>query len=205
MKDLLSQKEKEKYQKMWTAFPDYRKCSPGELFASHFFQAFEDQLQPNDHIIDFGCGTGRVTKQFLEKELSVTLVDICSVECLDPEIQLLLSLFPNKLRFIEASLWDLPPDLPTANWLYCCDVLEHIPTEKVPQVLQGIASHTLKGGFISICLKDDFFGPQNIQKPLHLTVKPRPWWLEQLAPHWSVVQEFPSLEDSYLNCALLFL
>lgn len=203
MNDLLSQKEKDKYQKMWTTFPDYRTCSPGELFACQFFEAFEDKIKPNDHIIDFGCGTGKVTKQFLEKGLTVTLIDICTQECLDPDIQLLLTLFPDQLRFIEASLWDFPSDLPSADWCYCCDVLEHIPTDKVPQVLQGIAKHTLKGGFMAICLKDDAFGPQTIQEPLHLTVKPRPWWLEQLKLHWSVYREFPSLEGSYFNCALL--
>lgn len=200
LNDPLAQKERDKYQTLWRECPGYRQLSPGEDLAVYFFHSFQHLVKKNDRIIDFGCGTGRAAKHFLAMGLHVTLVDFCSIDCLDPEILLLLSLFPEKIRFIEACLWNLPVDLGMTEWVYCCDVLEHIPEEKIEAVLSEISSRHLKGGYMSICLQEDSFG-KVLNETLHLCIKTKEWWHEKLGHHWNIQESTPST-NNYFHCHL---
>lgn len=100
--------EKAKYTKMWEC-PEYRLSSPALRLTKLFDFAFNKLFQMGERLIDFGCGSGKVAPYFLNKGLSVDLVDIAP-NCLDSEIKALLPFMP--LRFFEGSLWDLPRALP---------------------------------------------------------------------------------------------
>ena len=65
------------------------------------------------------------------------------------------------------------------DWSFCCDVLEHIPPEKVDAVLQTILRSTDRGGLLTIAHYPDSMGSR-IGETLHLTVKPWAWWAERL-------------------------
>jgi hypothetical protein len=72
------------------------------------------------------------------------------------------------------------------DYAYCCDVMEHIPTEYVMATLQNIMATCTEGAFFYICLVPDGFGAL-IGKPLHLTVRPFMWWRDKLAELGEVV------------------
>lgn len=204
--DPVALKEKEKYDKLWNSFPDYRQNSAADLLTPVFIDFFKDQMQPGDSVIDFGCGTGRAATPLLKKNLKVSLIDFCE-NCLDSDIFLLTLDFGHSLRFTQACLWDLPSTLEKAEWMICLDVLEHIPEEKVDRTLMQMASHMKKGGLLSIALFDDHHG-KDISETLHVCVKTRQWWQEKVARHFSITKEFFSFEDlvicpkDYLVCAV---
>lgn len=171
--------EKAKYEVVWR--------DPEKDFVTYFFDGFKGEIRAGQTLIDFGCGTARVTRAFLAKGLNVTLVDI-SPYALDEEIRNLLILLSNQVHFIQACLWQLPKELKTASWIYCCDVLEHIPEDHLDLVLGQIAERMRIGGYFSICLKED------------LTVKNKAWWEKKLAKYFSIVGEDLVAGDLYFNC-----
>lgn len=192
--------ERAKYDLIWSQYPSYRDCSPGEVFAPFFLQFFQTEICSSQSVIDFGCGTGRACHAFIAQNLNVTLVDFSS-EALDEEIRNLLHLCPQMVAFVQACLWDLPKTLKSAEWIYCCDVLEHIPEERIDQVLKGISSRMKKGGYLSICLQEDLSGKQ-LGFPLHLTVKNKEWWQKKLSRYFSLLKEDPILEGMNYNCLI---
>jgi len=176
---------------MWRR-PEYRQNSPGFHAVGEFFKYFQDQIDEGDSIIDFGCGTGQAGAFFFVEGLSVHMVDIAS-NCLDEKVSHLLSLCPEKIAFIEACLWDLSESLSPADWIYCCDVLEHLPEKHVDAALFHMASRTKKGGFLQIFLKEEPFGDL-IGKKLHLTVQSKEWWVDKIKKYWKVDAFGPEVE-----------
>lgn len=165
--------EREKYRKMW-AFPQYRTYSPGEEGVSWFLEHIVSR--PGDDLIDLGCGTGRAGRALADKGFNVTLLDFC-FEAVDV----------SGLIFINANLWDLPRELPTFDWIYCADVLEHIPPEFVGATLQNMARITGQGGYLQIATGPDGCGSL-IDETLHLTVQPAAWWHTQVSKYWDIVE-----------------
>jgi len=192
--DQVAQQEKRKYDLLWTKIPGYRDLSPGQDLAPLFLALIKKELEEGQALIDFGCGTGRAAKEFLGHHLHVQLVDI-SPECLDPEIQLLLRI-DERLQFHEACLWDLPETIKSSPWLFCCDVMEHIPENVVDTALKNMALRMENKGFFSICMKEEHCRGQ-LEFPLHLTVKPLEWWNEQLRRHFTILAETAIEEGEY--------
>lgn len=173
----LEHKERTKYERMWSEVPSYRITSPGYLCANIFFDHFKNRIKPSDSITDFGCGPGLTNLVFLDYQLRIELCDIAE-NCLEDKIEALTLLMPDKVRFTRSCLWSLPDSIKPTDWIYCTDVLEHIPPEKIDTCLKEMAKRTLKGGSLQIVTKDDNFG-EAIGDTLHLTIKPKEWWLEK--------------------------
>lgn len=195
--DLILQ-EKEKYIKMWN-IPVYRSVSPGNNLAEHFLDYFSKEMQAGDTLTDFGCGTGRAAHRFLERGLNVQLIDIAP-NCLDGEIQALTLILPHRIAFTEACLWELDSDTQTTDWLYCCDVMEHLPPDKVAQTLQQLACRNKKGGCFQIFLEDDLAFGTLSQEHLHLTIQTQKWWVAQLSKHWEVLAFGPEVPGLRFSC-----
>lgn len=162
--------ERDKYQRMWR-HDAYRNFSPGECLLEDILNKL--QIKLNATVIDFGCGTGRAAQKLSERGYRILAIDFAD-NCLDRNI---------KVPFLAADLTDLPQV--TADYGICCDVMEHIPTRYVDDVLAGIA-RSVKAAFFSIALCPDAFGAV-IGEPLHLTVKPIEWWDEKLRQHFPAV------------------
>ncbi len=190
--------EKEKYARMWQ-YPAYRQVSPGNNLAMIFLYHFRAAMQEGETIADFGCGTGRASHIFLERGLNVNLIDIAP-NCLDGEIQALTLLVPHRITFTEACLWELPENLEPTDWLYCCDVMEHLPEEYVPKTLENLARMNRKAGCFQIFLEDDTAFGGIIQDKLHLTIKPKEWWVEQLSKYWDIQAFGPELPGLRFSC-----
>jgi 2-polyprenyl-3-methyl-5-hydroxy-6-metoxy-1,4-benzoquinol methylase len=165
----LEQREKDKYEAVWN-LEAYDDMSPG---LGQVEMAFKELgMQVGDTLLDFGCGPGRATLALTEKGIMAVGVDIAT-NCLQVDVPC-----------IEACLWDLPKL--SAKFGLCCDVLEHIPTEKVGDVIRGIARCTTDAVYFQICFVDDAFGMQ-IGQPLHLTIRKPEWWMGQLKAHFKKV------------------
>jgi len=166
--------ERDKYTRMWTKVPGYRSTSPGEQLVPHFLK--HAAWERGDTLIDLGCGPGRASVKLAEAGLDITQLDIAA-ESRDWEVKRV------GLPFIEASLWELPEGLGTFDWVYCCDVLEHIPPDHVDAALDCMARVTGYGAFMQIALFPEGFG-RHIGETLHLTVQPAEWWMERINKRW---------------------
>ena len=168
--------ERSKYEEIWSV-PEYREHSPGLENVQSFF----DVLSPKrgDTLIDIGCGEGVAGLEFMAHGLSVAWLDITDAG-LKSEVP--------RGRFIKAPLWEswfdyapIPVELDVRSGFdygYCCDVMEHIPTEYTMLVADRIIK-ACKTTWFQIAFEPDVFGSV-IGKPLHLTVKPFGWWLDRL-------------------------
>jgi hypothetical protein len=171
LNDTVEKKETHKYNQMWN-IDNYRKVAPGEFMVENAIEKLG--LTTDDKIIDFGVGTGRGAKKFQDKGFSITGVDL-SINCLDKDVNVPLCI---------ASLWNLPENL-TCDYGYCTDVMEHIPTDKVEDVILGISKACKKGVYFQICLTEDHMGAY-IDDHLHLTVKPSEWWVDILSKYFTI-------------------
>src|SRR5512143_1136694 len=122
-----------KYGEMWK-HQEYRAVAPGEQLAQEFLRIVNPKK--GAEVIDFGCGTGRGAFALaLWGGLKVTMIDFVK-NCLDDDVRDMLTTQAHALKFVKA---DLEKSLPVvAEYGYCTDVMEHIPTEKVGRVLQNI-------------------------------------------------------------------
>ena len=157
--DTLAEHERVKYERMW-ARPEYHVCSPGELSAPDAIQTF-GRLGT---VIDFGCGDGKAIHLFRKAGYRAIGVDH-------------VSLMPDT---VQSCLWSLPADLPVADFGYCADVMEHIPPERVDDVLVNIARHVSRMAYFRIATTPDVMG-KLIGETLHLTVQPAHWWLARVS------------------------
>lgn len=188
---MIELEEEEKYHKMWEK-DAYRKISPGTAVQEVFFSYFQKEILPGDSLCDYGTGTGLTAPAFLDKGLNVSLIDIAS-NSLNPEIRSLMMLESQNLRFFQAPLWNLPLDLETTDWAYCCDVLEHIPRSKLDLTLSSIARKTKKGGFFQIFLTGETFGDL-IEEDLHPSIHDHDWWTNKLATYFPVYATLSVIE-----------
>lgn len=152
--------EHQKYETMWS-LPEYRQWSPGEDLVDKFF----DIVKPMGLVIDFGCGTGRASLKIEERGCEVIAIDFAS-NCLDHTSR--------GLRFFTM---DLSKPMPfSAPYGFCTDVLEHIPTAQIGDVISNIMA-CAKTVFFQVSTVNDIFG-QTIGTPLHLTVQQHGWWID---------------------------
>ena len=162
--------EREKYTRLW-CFSEYREEAPGEALVAKFL----DIAKPSGTVIDFGCGTGRAGMKLKEAGLDVLLVD-----------------FTDNSRDLEAlALPFLQHDLSQsmdarADWGFCTDVLEHIPTADVEVVISNVMQ-SAKTAFFQISTQPDKCG-ELIGQDLHLTVRDHATWREWFKGLGYVVQ-----------------
>ena len=163
--------EKEKYDRMWMV-DDYRANSPGARFVPLFLELMAHDGQT---VLDAGCGTGRAGQALAAAGYNVTLMDLSPSALEVPD-----------LPFIEGCLWDAEAYPCRFDLAFCCDTLEHIPTEFTMLVIQRLLDHA-DSVFLSICTEPDNFGIR-IGEPLHLTVQPFTWWRDHLRELGDVVE-----------------
>ena len=179
--------EKEKYKRAWLVDNrKYANFSPG-LFISELFNFIEFIKKNNvKTILDAGIGSGKLFKKLSASGFQCHGIDI-SEYCLDND------LLPIKNEILTVgTLWD--SSLFNENHfdaIVCTDVMEHIPTKYVKDVLNSFHKWTKKYLFLQIALVDDFFG-EKVGHPLHLTVKPKTWWDDQL-------KQFQCIEYKIVN------
>ena len=160
--------EVDKYKAMW-GIDSYRTVAPGENFADEFIDM--TRLGSTSSVIDFGCGSGRGSKKIYETTgCQITQVDFAE-NCRDAG---------NDLPFEVVDLCQPIVGL-KADFGYCTDVMEHIPTDKVPDVIKNIMD-CVDRCFFKIAMFPDSMGSL-IGHSLHLSVFPIEWWEEQFSDY----------------------
>lgn len=170
-RDELAQSERRKYLDVWAHSEVYAKHSPGLRHAPEAFAWFT--MNGCATLIDLGCGDGRAVEWFQAQPtcLNARGVDIAH----------------EGPRILRQSLWDEIPANWHAHFGYSCDVLEHIPTDMVPDTIACMAGAIEKAAWFQIALFPDTVGTMGDWGTLHLTVKPMEWWRHALSRSFRVV------------------
>jgi SAM-dependent methyltransferase len=169
--------EAESYAELWGSVDAYKRVSPGEQHARVFHDLVQD---PGATVLDAGCGEGKGLVA-----LDALGYRVAGMDLTDAGLNATAKTFP----FIQDTLWhDLKPSVylfhvqqPTVfhaervDYVFCCDVLEHLPEQFTMLTVQRLLEITDKALFFSVFFIQDGYGPW-IGRPLHLTVKPFVWW-----------------------------
>jgi hypothetical protein len=174
--------ERAKYANIWSSVPDYRNHSPGLENVRAFFDIVQPVVSAHvrPRLIDLGCGSGLAGLEFQKRGFDVWFQDLVS-DGLDDAVP--------RDRFIQACLWDewwRPMLHPRFDYGFCCDVLEHLPTEFTMLAVRNIMA-CCRITWLSIALRPAQFD-KAIGDTLHLTVRPYKWWLDRLAILGRVVE-----------------
>jgi len=157
--DHLLDKEVEKYTKLRNIFKP--QISSHHLSSAKI--AFETlRMKSGDTILDAGAGMGYQTEWFKSHGLITYSTDIV----------------PMFKDCIKIPIWDMH-FIDKTDWVFCVDVLEHIPTEMIDKSISELKRIATKGMYLDICCREDNNG-KLINEKLHLTVKPPEWWLDKL-------------------------
>lgn len=193
--------EQQKYLKCWNV-PDYRKVSPGAKCVDMFLEVL-DSINPNGEkqtLFDLGCGTGRGGyKLWQTGKFDVTLMDF-AWNCLDADIKARIE-GTNKVEGLSFFEHDLTKKTHhRAEWGYCCDVLEHLPTDQIDAALESMFE-TCDNLFLQIATIPDYFGGHpGIKEQLHLTVWNYERWLKKFAEHGVVVHRSMESKHHVIFC-----
>ena len=177
----IGQTERTLYEEMW-AIGGYADHSPGEHLAPMFHDLVirEDPIWVrNRTVLDAGCGSGKGGVALKAMGFDVRLCDITDAGLIDTA---------RSLPFSEASLYgDLSriaravghPGRTRFDYVYCCDVLEHLPPQFTMLAIAQMLRVATRGLFLSISLVPDQFGVW-VGEALHKTVQPFTWWRDSL-------------------------
>lgn len=182
----LVQQETAKYADLWVGVPSYAHASPGAQLVPLFLDmaGLTKDILHRYTVLDAGCGSGKGALAlhaagFPEVRLC-DLTDAGLVEDAKP------------FRFHPTCLWD---DLRVTcryvegsafDYVYCCDVLEHIPPQFTMLVVSRLLEVARHGVFLSISLVPDVMGVW-VGQTLHQTVQSFVWWRDSLAAVGDVI------------------
>ena len=161
--------ERDIYEEMW-GVTAYSTRSFGEEYA----YMFADHAKPGSTVLDAGCGSGKGSLALAALGYKMTMCDLTDVG---------LTVEARSLPFFQATLWKPLAKRYTFggayDYVYCTDVMEHLPTAFVALAITRMLAVTKKGLFISVALGPDNMGVW-VGRPLHQTVYPFPWWRDLL-------------------------
>lgn len=176
----LVERERDTYEAMWLV-EDYAKTSPGGQLVPAFLEMSGarctwDRKWPflgPESVLDAGCGSGKGALALKAAGFKVEMCDLTDSGLIEDA---------KAIPFTQACLWEpLKPQLhKTFDWVYCCDVMEHIPTPFVMLAISRLLEVAHKGVFLSIAMQADNFGVW-VGKPLHQTVMGFVQWRDLLS------------------------
>lgn len=159
----ISEFERAKYARIWND-DQYSENSPGVEAIPMFEKIMRPK--PSDTILDIGAGSGAAARALKARGYSVEAFDLTDAKW-QADSGILLHL---------GSIWSgMPAGFDIG---FCCDVMEHIPTQFVALTVREIL-RSCERAFLSISFLEDGFG-ERIGMPLHLTVQPFVWWRDTL-------------------------
>jgi len=174
--------ERETYEHAF-AVDAYSAYSPGEKYVPAFLDM---AALPTDGVfrgslLDAGCGTGKGAAALVEAGFApITLCDFVDERI--PEVRAAVT-----LRFTQVDTLWRPLYLGWFDYVYCTDVLEHIPPEFTMLVIARLLEVARRGLFLSIALVPDGFGVW-VGKPLHQTVRGFTWWRDNIETIGHIVE-----------------
>ena len=110
------------------------------------YERFLGELGPGAHILDAGCGSGRDTKAFSERDYCVTAIDA------SPEIARLARTFTSQpcgvLRFQDMEFRE------EFDGIWACASLLHIRKDEMPEVMPRLIQALKPAGILYLSLKE---------------------------------------------------
>lgn len=111
-------------------------------------------LKPGAHILDFGCGSGRDSKAFIQKGYKVTAIDGSSELCKIASQYIGQNVICNRFQDLNNS------NMFDAVWA-CASIL-HIPSANLRDIISNISKALKPGGYFYASFKyGDFEGERN--------------------------------------------
>ena len=194
--------EQQKYLKVWKV-DSYRKTSPGEKSVGMFLEVVDSLKQGDEKqtLIDIGCGTGRAGyKLWQTGNFDVVLMDF-AWNCLNSDIKAKVDrpvAGSNSLTFIEHDMTKKTHH--RADWGYCCDVMEHLPTDQIDDALESILE-MCDNLFLQIAtIGEHFGGHPDIKEELHLTLWDYDRWLKKFAEHGVIIHRSLESKNKVIFC-----
>ena len=128
-------------------------------------------LQSN-RLLDAGCGRGLLTEHMksAEYEGEIVGVDVASY---------LIKMRVDGRTMMHCSLDDISLPDEYFDYVFCCDVLEHLDETVLIKAIMELKRVLMRGAlwaFSISTVKSKVKGPSKQQ--LHVTIKPSDWWLE---------------------------
>lgn len=99
---------------------------------SETIQIFLQHLPPNAHILDFGCGSGRDVKYFLEKGYQVDAIDAVGELC--KEASLFTGIEVKRMDFMDLDVVE------KYDGIWACASILHLSSKDLVAVLEKIAT-----------------------------------------------------------------
>jgi SAM-dependent methyltransferase len=167
--------ETQTYADMWQAVDSYKDHSPGEAMLPIFL----DIVGPDrGHVLDAGTGSGKGALALRHAGFDVLAIDLTDAGLVPeagPESR-------TSVPFRSACLWQPLPVTAAdgVDWVYCTDVLEHVPPQFTMLAIDQMLRVARRGVFLSVSLVPDHFGVW-IGKALHQTVQSFVWWRDSIA------------------------
>lgn len=177
MAGLYTQQDTAKYAELWASLPAYGVHAPG----LDVLPVFQSVAPAPASVLDAGAGSGQASVALRDAGYDVTLCDL-TPEGLCAEAR--------TLPFHTACLWKpLRSQVRKGrfDYVYCVDVLEHIPPQFTMLAIDQMLAVATKGVFLGIALVPDQFGVW-MGGPLHLCVQPFTWWRDCLRELGTVVE-----------------
>jgi 2-polyprenyl-3-methyl-5-hydroxy-6-metoxy-1,4-benzoquinol methylase len=184
--DPIAEKERIKYEKVWTTIEAYNQSSPGLDLADKAIELMN--AYGCKSVLDVGCGTGKATIKFNAWGLHAVGVDITR-KGLDKDLA-------DIIPFNQSCLWDMAEYISPYDATYCIDVMEHIPEEKVEAVIDNLADRCNKIAIFQIAMFQDRFG-ELIGERLHLTVKTKDWWEKKILRRFKNIREIENVRGRF--------
>ena len=167
--------EQKKYEALYVGDKYRNKYKPGINFINQNKLNINNKSVALKSLIEFGSGEGHVIKYFRDKGVDCYGTDIAGNSLSYPEL--------DEYRYIM-DLGELQDFDKEFEFIFSCDVFEHLPTESIDNLLENMKRAAPKGrAVVRIALYLDARGQHDITKALHLTVKPSTWWLDKFKEH----------------------
>jgi len=113
-----------------------------------YIELFASLLQPDVHILDLACGSGRDAKIFYEKGFSVTGID------LSEELLMIAARNCPNAEFRLMDILELDFKSQSFDGVWACAALLHIPKERIPGLISGVQRVLKKNGLFYIGVKE---------------------------------------------------
>lgn len=176
-------------------------CSTVNVAFSSVQQRFEGLLEPGARVLDFGCGSGRDAKHFLEAGFAVDAIDGSPQLC---RIASELTGLPVRcMRFEELNAQSV------YDGIWACSSILHVPSSQLPALLAKMAVALKPGGVIYTSFKlGEFEGVRNGRYFSDFTLESFARLLERVPAlrgegHWVSGDARPGREDEkWLNLIL---
>jgi len=185
----ISKAETEIYTELWESVPAYRRVSPGERYAELFHSIVNDS---GATVLDAGCGAGQGILALSQLGYRMAGVDLVRTTLVAgaPQVPIICQSLWNDLKPAVYLISVEAPDIfrpDSVDYVYSCDVLEHLPEQFTMLAIQRMLEVAQKGVFISLMQQQEIYGSW-VGRRLHLTVKPFIWWRDSMREIAEVVE-----------------